>query len=95
MAYLDHDLGPEGTTRSPERPIQRTAAQSPVLDLQRLAGNAAVSQAMKSGSFAPTTIQREGEDEEDKMGEEEAGGEEAGGEEAPAEDMDEGEKEEE
>ena len=85
MAYLDHDLGPEGATRAPDRPIQRTPAQSPVLDLQRLAGNAAVSQAMKNGTFLP--VQREDdpeamEEEEEKVQEEEqaeAGGEEAAG----------------
>lgn len=70
MAYLDHDLGPEGT-RGPDRPIQRRQASSPVLDLQRLAGNAAVSQAIQSGRFGSTVVQREGEDEEEKELEEE------------------------
>jgi hypothetical protein len=82
MAYLDHDLGPD-STRGPDRPVQRTQTSSPVLDLQRLAGNAAVSQAMQSGRFGSSvTVQRqEEEDEAEKETEEEAGGGGAGGEE--------------
>jgi hypothetical protein len=100
MAYLDHDLGPEGATRVPDRPIQRTTAQPPVLDLQRLAGNAAVSQAIKSGTFAPNIpIQREDDPEAMEAEEEEVQEEEeveAGGEELAAaeEEMSEEEKEE-
>ena len=91
MAYLDHDLGPEGT-RGPDRPIQRRQASSPVLDLQRLAGNAAVSQAMQGGRFGSTVVQREGEDEE-KEDEEQAGEDETPAgpeEEAAAEEEEEG-----
>jgi hypothetical protein len=64
MTYIDHDLGPEVPARAPAPPVttQRTQA-SPLLDLQRLAGNSAVSQAVKSGTFDPALpIQRlEGE----------------------------------
>ena len=63
MTYLDHDLGPEGPSRAPGGPVitQRTPANpatSPMLDLQRLAGNAAVSQAIKNGQFDSTPVQR-------------------------------------
>ena len=56
MAQFDHDLGPEGPSTARTRPVaaQRTPAGSsgaPLLDLQRLAGNAAVSQAVQSGRF--------------------------------------------
>ena len=63
MTYLDRDLGPDGPTHAPAKPVttQRTpaAAPPPLLDLQRLAGNAAVTQAVKSGRFEPDlSIQR-------------------------------------
>lgn len=73
MTYLDHDLGPDGASRAPGRPVttQRTpsgASTPPMLDLQRLAGNAAVSQAIKSGQFdSELPVQRlEGETAEDE-----------------------------
>ena len=98
MAYLDHDLGPESATRAPERPVQRTQASPPLLDLQRLAGNAAVTQAVKSGRFDPDLpIQRiddpaSMEEEEAEVQEEEAAGE--TGEEAAEAEAEEGAEEE-
>ena len=73
MAYLDHDIGPDGASRATGRPVQRTPAQSPVLDLQRLAGNAAVSQVMKSRrSDSTVPVQRiDDEDASESMEEEE------------------------
>ncbi|MDE3203642.1 MAG: hypothetical protein KGQ66_05405 [Acidobacteriota bacterium] len=91
MTYLDHDLGPDGASRAPGHPVttQRTpsgASTPPMLDLQRLAGNAAVSQAIKSGQFdSEVPVQRldgdtmEEEEEEIEDAEEtEEAGEEAG-----------------
>ena len=89
MTYLDHDLGPEGPSRS-HRPVntQRTpaAGQAPLLDLQRLAGNAAVSSAVKSGRFdSSVPVQRLDEDAADEeFAEEEAASEEVNAEEAEA-----------
>jgi len=64
LSYLEHDMGSE-SSRTVERPVtQRTPAGStpaPLLDLQRLAGNAAVSHAIQSGRFDSTTVQREPE----------------------------------
>jgi hypothetical protein len=66
LTYLEHDLGHEG----PTRPVttQRTPAggpAAPMLDLQRLAGNAAVSQAIKSGRFdSDVPVQRLDDDTE-------------------------------
>ncbi len=83
MTYLDHDLGPDGVSRAPGRPVttQRTpsgASTPPMLDLQRLAGNAAVSQAIRSGQFdSEVPVQRlagdtmEEEEEEEEEAEEE------------------------
>lgn len=70
MSYIDHDLGPE--VSGPARPVtaQRTAAgnQPPLLDLQRLAGNAAVTSAIQSGRFdADLPIQRLDDDLEDEI----------------------------
>lgn len=70
MTYIDHDLGPQGPSRAPAKPVttQRTpaGAHSPLLDLQRLAGNAAVSGAVRDGRFdSSVPVQRlaDGEDE--------------------------------
>ncbi len=56
MSYIDHDRGPE--VAGPSRPVtaQRTPSgdQHPLLDLQRQAGNAAVTSAIKSGQFGST-----------------------------------------
>jgi hypothetical protein len=93
LTYLDHDLGPDGASRAPGHPVttQRTpsgASTPPMLDLQRLAGNAAVSQAIKSGQFdSEVPVQRlagdtmeEEEEETAEVGEEagEEASEEAG-----------------
>lgn len=97
MTYLEHDLGPEGPTRTPNPPVttQRIPTDSrsgPVLDLQRLAGNAAVSQAIKTGRLdGGLPVQRL--DDEEETGEEE-GAQEAGGEEAVEEEGGEEEAEE-
>jgi hypothetical protein len=79
LSYLDHDVAPDGARRAPQRPVtsQRTSAGSsapPMLDLQRLAGNAAVSQAIRSGQFDSTPVQRlpaEATDTDETMDEEE------------------------
>lgn len=70
MSYIDHDLAPEGARRAPARPVtaQRSpaGAQSPLLDLQRLAGNAAVTSAIRSGRFdADLPVQRLEDDTDD------------------------------
>jgi hypothetical protein len=76
LTYLEHDLGPDGANRAPARPVpaQRTPAgapSAPLLDLQRLAGNAAVSQAMKTGRLGQDVpVQRVEEDTEDSSEEE-------------------------
>jgi hypothetical protein len=73
LTYLEHDLGPDGANRAPARPVpaQRTPAGAPLLDLQRLAGNAAVSQAMKTGRLGQDVpVQRLEEDTEDSSEEE-------------------------
>ena len=68
MAQFDHDLGPEGPSPTRTRPVTapRTPAGTtgaPLLDLQRLAGNAAVSQAVQSGRFdSGLPVQRLAED---------------------------------
>ncbi len=78
MTYLDHDLGPDGVSRAPGRPVttQRTpsgASTPPMLDLQRLAGNAAVSQAIRSGQFdSEVPVQRLAGDTMEEEEEEEA-----------------------
>ena len=90
MSYLDHDLGPD-TNRSPERPIQRKQASSPVLDLQRLAGNAAVSQAIQRGQFGSSiAVQREEESDEESEAESEVDEEIAQDEEMAEEESEEG-----
>lgn len=71
MSYIDHDLGPDGPTRAPVKPVttQRTpsGAQPPLLDLQRLAGNAAVSGAIRRGQLDPSlSVQRVQADEEEE-----------------------------
>ncbi len=83
MTYLDRQVGNEGPSRAPSRPVttQRTPAGSPpLLDLQRLAGNAAVNQAIRSGQFDPgLPVQRLDEsaaDDLDAEDEEEAAAEE-------------------
>ena len=79
MSYLDHDMAPEGARRAPQRSVttQRTSSgssASPMLDLQRLAGNGAVSQAIRSGQFDSTPVQRlpeETKDTDEEVDEEE------------------------
>lgn len=65
MTYLDHELGPDGPTRAPAEPVTTQRTPAPLMDLQRLAGNAAVTQAIKSGRFDPDLpVQRIEADEE-------------------------------
>lgn len=90
---MEYDLAPNGPTRTPPRPVtaQRTSTDrpAPLLDLQRLAGNAAVSSAVKSGRFdSSLPVQRLEDDQEavdEEFEEENAESEEVNAEEAEAE----------
>ena len=90
---MEYDLAPNGPTRTTPRPVtaQRTPAQgnqAPLLDLQRLAGNAAVSSAVKSGRFdSSVPVQRIDEQEavDEEFEEEDMESEESNAEEAEAE----------
>ena len=76
MSYFDHDTVAEGPARARPASVQRATggASNDLLDLQRSAGNAAVSQAIQSGRFdSGVAVQREeGESAEDEQ-EEKAG----------------------